>query len=161
MTVLPISNANLAVSIAPVEFEHQPEPLGLGVDRPRLSWVITTATQKWLQSAYELEVFDAAGQRVAGTGRVESDESVLVAWSFAPLRSRERLAVRVRVWGTDSTASDWSAPAWVEAGLLQPSDWTTQFISPDWDEDTSRANPAPLLRREFEVDAGVRQARLY
>jgi len=150
-----------ALTVAPLRFEHLPAALGIGVARPRLSWMVSTTTQNWRQAAYELEAYAADGQGRDQTGRVESGESVLVAWPFAPLAARERLAVRVRVWGTDGTASGWSEPAGVEAGLLAPGDWTARFVAPDWDEDTTRANPGPLLRQEFEVRSGVRQARLY
>src|SRR5436189_13162 len=30
-----------------------------------------------------------------------------------------------------------------------------------WDEDTSRPQPSPMLRREFSVKIGLRKARLY
>ena len=115
----------------------------------------------WRQSAYEIEAYRADGQLSARTGRVESGDSVLVPWPFAPLASREQLLVRVRVWGLDDEPSSWSELVPVEAGLLQPSDWTASFVTPDWDEDTSRPQPAPLLRREFVVRAGVARARLY
>src|SRR5262245_29843546 len=107
-----------ALSVAPVRFEHQPAPLGLGVAQPRLSWVMVAATPNWQQAAYELEASTPDQRERHPTGRVESGESVLVRWPFAPLRSRERRLVRVRVWGADGSASTWSEPAWVEAGLL-------------------------------------------
>jgi alpha-L-rhamnosidase len=34
-------------------------------------------------------------------------------------------------------------------------------VTPDWDEDTSRLQLSPLLRREFVVRPGLRRARLY
>jgi alpha-L-rhamnosidase len=46
-------------------------------------------------------------------------------------------------------------------GLLNPEDWMARFVTPDWDEDTSRPQPCPLLRREFDVRPGVARARLY
>jgi alpha-L-rhamnosidase len=49
----------------------------------------------------------------------------------------------------------------VEAGLLHVEDWSARFVTPDWDEDISKAQPVPLLRQEFEVRGGVRRARLY
>jgi hypothetical protein len=94
------------------------------------------------------------------TGRVESDQSVLVRL-FALLTSRERLSVRVRVWGQDGSVSEWSDSVSIEAGLLSTSDWSARFISPAWDEDTSRVNPSPYLRREFELRTGIKSARLY
>ena len=86
---------------------------------------------------------------------------MLVDWPFAPLASREQRTLRIRVWDADDQPSAWSAPAPIEAGLLAPSDWEARFVTPDWDEDTSKAQPGPLLRHEFEVRAGVTQARLY
>jgi len=154
-----------SVSISAVRFEHYREALGSGVDRPRLSWMVETDSRGWRQAGYEIVCYDAAGntQRVPGsqTGLVESDQSVLVDWPFAPLSSRERVTLRVRVWGTDGQRSAWSEPATVEAGLLHPQDWLARFVTPDWAEDTSRPQPSPMLRREFSISAGLAQARLY
>ncbi|HEY3111405.1 MAG TPA: family 78 glycoside hydrolase catalytic domain, partial [Chloroflexota bacterium] len=145
------------VAIADPCFEHHREPFGVGEPRPRLSWIVETPIPGWHQAAYEI----AANPRRGTTGRVASDQSVLVDWPFRPLGSRERVAVRVRVWGADGSASGWSAPAEVEAGLLDPSDWGARFVAPDWDEDTTRPQPSPLLRRGFELRAPVARARLY
>ena len=149
------------VAIAALSFEHRRETLGIGLPQPRLSWVVETGRRDWLQAGYEIEAVGLDGGVRGQTGLVRSDQSVLVPWPFAPLQSRERLAVRVRVEGADGSTSAWSALAPVEAGLLDPADWSAQFVTPGWDEDTSRAQPAPLLRREFQVRAGLAQARLY
>src|SRR5205807_7591465 len=77
-------------------------------------------------------------------------------------RSRDRRWARVRVGGKgQDEPSPWSDEHQVEAGLLDPGDWTAELISPDRDEDTSLPQPAPLLRREFEVRGEVSSARLY
>ncbi len=144
-----------AESAAPVyrvrdlRFEHLTDALGIGVAAPRLSWIVETPAQGWRQAACAVEAYAPDGALVAATGQVQSDESVLVPWPFAPLCARQRLYVRVRVWAA------------VEAGLLAPADWSARFITPAWDEDSSRAQPAPLLRREFTVRPGVQRARLY
>jgi alpha-L-rhamnosidase len=150
-----------AVSIAAVAFEHRRETLGIGTAQTRLSWVVNTQRQDWFQAGYEIEAVEPDGSLRGRNGLVPSDQSVLVPWPFAPLQSRDRPAVRVRVQGTDGSTSDWSAPYPVEAGLLEPGDWSARFVTPGWEEDTSRPQPCPLLRREFEVRAGMRQARLY
>ena len=148
-------------AVARLRFEHLRDACGIGVAAPRLSWQTTTDIRGWQQEAYEIEAFRADGQRRGMSGLVTSSESVLVAWPFAPLASREEALVRVRVWGSDGSQSAWSEPVVVEAGLLGPDDWGARFISPNWDEDTSTAQPAPLLRREFSVKPRVRRARLY
>jgi alpha-L-rhamnosidase len=115
----------------------------------------------WRQGAYEIEVEGADRQRRGRTGKISSENSVLVAWPFEKLASRERAAVTLRVWGADAACSQWSVPHWIEVGLLDPGDWTARFVTPDWSEDLTQSQPSPLLRREFDVLGPVRQARLY
>jgi alpha-L-rhamnosidase len=149
------------VAIADVRFEHHRNPLGVGESRPRLSWMVGTNVAGWRQAGYEIESYGSDVRILGRTDRVESDQSVLVLWPFPPLLSRERLTVRVRVWGVDAHLSAWSALYPVEAGLLQADDWSAQFITPAWAEDISRPQPCPLVRCEFDVHPGVTRARLY
>jgi alpha-L-rhamnosidase len=143
----------------PVRFEHHTGgAIGIGVASPRLSWQ-TVADGGYEQVAYELEVEREEG--TFSTGRVESPEQVLVAWPDAPLRSRERVAVRVRVFGADSAASPFSEAAIVEAGLLEPADWAAQAVGPAWAEDAETDRRPPLVRRSFTLDGIVARARLY
>ncbi|MCA9950149.1 MAG: hypothetical protein KDE48_10915, partial [Anaerolineales bacterium] len=135
--------------------EHLHTSLGIGTSRPRLSWAVETDSQNWYQKGYEIEIYGANGQLIDQTGQIESDQSVLISWPFAPLSSRQRLSARVRIWGTDGVLSDWSEMMSVEAGLLQSADWQAQFITPAWDEDATKSNPAPYLRREFELREGI------
>jgi alpha-L-rhamnosidase len=148
------------VAVEGVRFEHRADALGVGVAMPRLSWTIVTDTPGWWQSAYEIAVLDGAGEET--TGRIASDQSVLVAWPFEPLSSRQQRTVRVRVWGTgDEEPSAWSAPQTVEAALLHADDWSARFIGPAAPEDTSLPQASPLLRKAFALRGDVRQARLY
>jgi alpha-L-rhamnosidase len=149
------------VTIVDIRFEHRRDAFGIGEAQPRLSWIIATTTAGWRQASYEIEAHGSDGRLRGRTGRVASDQSVLVSWPFAPLSSRERLTVQMRVWGVDGQPSAWSEPAPVEAGLLQADDWTARFVTPDWEEDTSRPQAGPVLRHEFVVRAGVAKARLY
>jgi len=50
-----------------------------------------------------------------------------------------------------------------EMGLLKVDDWKASWITPNLVEDETRSNPAPLLRREFTVNAKKRieKVRLY
>jgi alpha-L-rhamnosidase len=132
------------INVTGVRFEHLREPLGIGVARPRLSWTVETGTPGWRQGGYEVT---ARGVTVA----VESGESVLVAWPFEGLASRQRVTVGVRVRGTDGEWSRW-AEAVVEAGLLDAGDWAARFVSPGDER---------LVGTSFEVDGEVARARLY
>ena len=139
----------MTVTVSPVGFEHHRDALGIGEAAPRLSWIVEAAPTGWAQASYELET--ASGETV----RVHSSESVLVPWPFAELRSRERVRVRVRVTGEDSSVSDWSDWAAVEAGLLEPVDWVARLVTPG-------AGTPALLRHTAELRAKpVRSARVY
>ena len=152
---------NITTAFVQLRIEHLRDALGIGTDHPRLSWTVHTGRQGWYQTAYQIEVYDADGKLRDGTGKIDSDRSILVSWPFEPLSSRERISLRVRVWGNDGNASEWSEAVPLEAGLLSSSDWTARFITPTWDEEITRSNPAPYLRREFELRSGIRSARLY
>jgi alpha-L-rhamnosidase len=144
-----------------VRIEHLRETLGIGMAQPRLSWNIETENENWFQTGYEIEAYDANRKLRGQTGKVESDQSVLVAWPFAQLTSREQLSIRVRVWDKNGNVAEWSELVSLEVGLLSSNDWSAGFISPTWEEDTSRSNPSPYLRREFELRTGIKSARLY
>ena len=149
------------LTVLPVKFEHHQEPFGIGEPQPRLSWRVRTELLNWRQAAYEVEIVPENGPAWS-SGRVESVESVLVAWGAPPLQSRERRTARVRVWGQgDSEPSAWSEDAVVESGLLAPEDWTAQLVRPVLPTPGTGGEPAALLRREFVLDRLVARARLY
>lgn len=145
------------IEITKIQIEHLQSLLGVGVESPRLSWQVTTDIPNWQQAGYEIHLMTADEY----TGRILSDQSVLVDWPFAPLQSRQKNELRVRVWGQDGSKSDWSEAITIEAGLLQSSDWQAQFITPTWEEDLSISNPAPYFRQTFEAHNELASARLY
>ncbi|MFG3289125.1 glycoside hydrolase family 78 protein [Streptomyces sp. NPDC048179] len=143
-----------------VRAEHHREPLGIGDRRPRLSWRTVTDRPGWHQTAYEIRWTD--GRRPPGRARRPSAESVLVPWPGAPLASRSRVEVAVRVWGPDGEdPSPWSAPLVVETGLLDPGDWSARLVSPARPEPPGEPVPAPVLRGRFHLRAPAVSARLY
>ena len=146
-----------------LRFEHHRTALGIGQARPRLSWTTLCDDESWVQREYEIEVSTSA-QRQGVACRTESTDSVLVPWpvNVPALTSGERRFARVRVWGSSSTTpSEWSDWAWVEAGLLEPDDWTARAVSPPLDLQPGPPAGAPLFRRDFVVRAPIAAARLY
>lgn len=142
----------------PVTVEHHRAPLGIGEATPALSWT-TQAPAGWAQQAYEIAV--TRGDDVLHTGRIEGADSVLVPWPIAPLVSRERVDLRVRLWGSETEPSGWSAPTAVEAGLLEPGDWTAVPVGAGWPEDPDAERRPAQVRRAFELADRVVSARLY
>jgi alpha-L-rhamnosidase len=145
---------------APValRFEHHragPPVLGIGTPAPRLSWQLTSAPDDYAQTRYEIEI--RRGDRTE-THAAASGEQILVPWPGAPLTAREEAEVRVRV-GDPATWSEWSAPALVEAGLLEAADWTARFVSPR--DIAALDQPAPLLSATIDLPGEITRARLY
>lgn len=146
------------ITVDAVTIEHLREPIGIGVSRPRLSWITRSKTPGWEQSAYEIEI---GAETTFSTGRVDSTEQVLVEWPDRPLRSRESRTVRVRVWGPDSTApSEWSDPTVVEAGILDERLWQATMVSPTPPTSDEGCQPAFLLRGEADLPEGIVSARI-
>lgn len=158
--------------ISKPSFEHHYNGIGVGKARPRVSWHFDTYEETlcdWYQTAYELEI-TILPTNTTNTYKVQSDQSVLVAWPGDDLDSRSRAKVRVRCYGQRDDKMDkvlataWSPEAIVETGHLHPEDWTASFIT-----SSSRIGPEEPLqplrfRREFNLPMGtirIVQARLY
>ncbi|WP_110590142.1 glycoside hydrolase family 78 protein [Microbacterium suaedae] len=138
-------------------FEHHDDAIGIGESAPRLSWRID-ATPGWRQVEWQAEAARGGSVETAnGTGA----EQVLVAWPFAPLVSRERAEVRIRVRGGDGEWSSWGELASVEAGLLEPGDWSARPVGASWHEEVGTERRPALVRRAFTLPSGAVRARLY
>ena len=139
--------------------EHLDDPLGLHVTAPRLSWRLPAGSVA--QTAYRIRTDNGWD-----SGPVAGDQTLLVPYAGPPLRSRERVTWRVKVWtetGDSSVGeSDWSAPAWFELGLLDATDWQAEWVEPAEESDRPPGErPAVLLRTTFVVDRPITAARLY
>jgi len=145
--------------------EYQINPLGIDVPQPRLSWQMQSEQRGARQTAYQIlvaatEAGLAGGELWWDSGKVETEQSTQVVYLGPALAAGQRVYWKVRVWNEAGQAVD-SAPAWWETGLLNSANWQTDWITPDWDEDSSRSQPAPLLRRSFNADGNLVSARIY
>ncbi len=148
-----------AVIVDTPRIEHHRDPFGIGEPSPRLSWVIESAEPGWVQAAYRVGIERPGATRLY---EVRGAEQVLVPWPDEPLRSRERVTVRVWVQGRDGAWSEPSSPAVVEAGLLEASDWIARPIGALRPEDPHSDQRRPsLVRTTFTARAGLVRARLY
>ncbi len=147
--------------------EYHLNPIGIDVTSPRLSWQIVTDRSGYLQSAFEIKVSSSeAGLKntknlIWSSGKVASDQSVNVEYTGAGLQPMQRYFWQVRVWDNDGKPSDWSAPAFWEMGMLQPSQWSASWITSPSEKDNAAAQPAHFFRKEFATAKPIQSARLY
>ncbi|WP_405392806.1 glycoside hydrolase family 78 protein [Streptomyces sp. NBC_01102] len=163
--------------------EYVRHPLGLDTPRPRLSWPMASDRPGMRQTAYQLRVATSpdrlAKPDVWDSGKVVSEQSVLVPYAGPEPASRTRYHWSVRVWDAAGRASAWSEPSWWETGLLADSDWTAGWIGAPaaltgtpalddaswiWFPEGDPAASAPAATRWFrgrvDIPAGVTRARL-
>jgi alpha-L-rhamnosidase len=142
---------------------YRTDPLGIDLPNPALSWELGSDRRGVRQTAYQVIVVDAdTGEGLWDTGRVESAQSAHVPYVGAPLRSRQRVTWRVRIWDEQGGMVA-SAPAGWEMGLLGRDDWqeTARWIGGPLRGGPRTLAPSPYLRKAFDIGAPVVKARLY
>lgn len=179
----PAGAAAEALRVGRPTAEYVRQPLGLGPERPRLSWPLAATGAGRTQSAYQVRV--ALSERalekpdVWDSGKVVSGQSLHVTYGGPALRSRTRYHWSVRVWDGEGKVSAWSAPTWWETGLTDPADWSARWVGAPaalvgapalddaswiWFPEGDPASSAPAatrwFRSAFEVPEGVTRARL-
>ncbi|MFD3456231.1 family 78 glycoside hydrolase catalytic domain [Streptomyces sp. NPDC058691] len=167
-----------ALTVSGLEVEHQVQPLGVDVPRPRLSWQVApghgaAGRAPVGQAAYEVEVSTSPGGRgkVWDSGRVRSSRSFDVVYDGPALASRSRYYWRVRVWDGSGKASPWSGEARFETAFVDPDDFHGTWIGAHdkapalrlddanwiWYPEGDPADSAPAgtryMRRTFDVPA--------
>ncbi len=148
--------------------EYKVDPVGIDVRKPRLSWELVSADKGVMQTSYEVRVAGSEAELVKGkvvwdSGTQPSDASIQVEYGGPALASGRVYYWQVRVADNHGHSSEWSKTARWEMGLLDAGDWKGKWITPGLAEDETKSNPAPMMRREFLVNAKkkVERARLY
>lgn len=137
---------------------------------PKLGWRFKSSGPK-MQSAYRILVASTLANLfsdkadVWDSGRVDSGNSIDIHYHGRPLKSREHLFWKVKVWDDNGRDGKWSRPACFRMGLLDGSDWQAEWIGVDM-EPYAQIRYAKVyapfyLRKEFVVGEDLTQATLY
>ena len=158
--------AQTPLAVKNLRCEYKVDPAGIDVRKPRLSWQLESSERGVMQTSYEVRVAGseeqlAKGKPIWGSGKQTSDASIQVEYGGPALESGKVYYWQVRVADNQGHLTAWSKTAHWEMGLLEPVDWKAKWITPNLEEDETKSNPAPMLRREFSVKKKVERARLY
>jgi len=143
--------------------EYRTNPLGIDVQKPRMSWKVGSLTENMMQTAYEIKVTDQSpkGKLLWASGKVTSDQSVNVVYEGPALKSMQRAYWQVRIWDNKGKATAWSAPAWWEMGILEADSWKASWISMENETEAKGSKPSHYFRKDFAAAKTVKSARVY
>ncbi|MDD4869613.1 MAG: family 78 glycoside hydrolase catalytic domain [Kiritimatiellae bacterium] len=155
------ANAGLfsSTSVPPqrLRCEYLENPLGIDVEKPRLSWIIddcrlpnadlkseiinlkSKMPRDIRQTAYQILVASSLDLLAKNSGdlwdsgKVESDKTSQIEYAGKLLQSRQQCYWKIKVWTSSiqnpkSRASEWSNSASWEMGLLKAKDWKARWI---------------------------------
>jgi len=156
----PVAFAQSALVPEGLRTEYLADPLGIDVEQPRLSWILTSARSGEKQTAYQILVVSSPANLAKDAGdlwdskKVNSAATTQVTYAGRPLTSRMRAWWKVRAWDAQGRPGPWSKPATWSMGLLRDSDWEASFIG--------GAAPAfPWLRKTLTLKQKPRQATAF
>ncbi|MDG3581210.1 alpha-L-rhamnosidase [Galbibacter pacificus] len=140
--------------------ENRVNPLGIDNLRPKLTWVLSSGEKSKTQSAYQIQVSnDRTGfnnDLIWDSDKVTSNQSVRIMYQGPEMKSLKKYYWRVRVWDEKGKVSKWSNVAFWQMGILNKTDWKSQWISAGYLEDSLR--PSPALRSEFKIQKKIENA---
>ena len=157
--------------------EYLPNPLGLDISNPRLSWILESKEKNQQQTSYQILV--ASDPKILkedkgdlwDSGKVDSDSSIHIEYNGSPLKSNMNCYWKVRVWNKEYEPSDWAEPAMWSTGLLDPDDWEAKWIGEPRRKlpigklnkyfRKKRIDPSPLIRKSFNLKGKVKRVILY
>lgn len=148
------------VKVQQLRTENLVNPIGIDAPQPRFNWQLVSATRNTMQSAYEIIVTTSSNKTVWKSGKVESDSSVNVIYKGDALSSNTKYKWKVRVWDNFGKTSAWSENASFQTALFSPAEWTAQWITPGYKEDTIM-RPSPYFRKEFSTTKKIQNATAY
>ncbi|OUS70991.1 alpha-rhamnosidase [Pseudoalteromonas sp. A601] len=109
--------------------ESKASPLNVHNTNPRLSWHSNIRNQSHYQVQVSLDSQFSSKALLWDSGKVQSKQSLNIAYQGAKLNTNDEVYWRVRVWQPDTEhASQWSKASKWEMGLLEQSDWQAKWL---------------------------------
>ncbi|MBR2808383.1 MAG: family 78 glycoside hydrolase catalytic domain [Oscillospiraceae bacterium] len=136
--------------------EYKSEPLGMDCVQPRFSWKLDSERNDTFQTAYRLTV--NGGDLSYDSGRVESEQSVLIEYLGPAFAPRTAYAFEVTVWTNQGESA--SASSRFETGRLSYKEFeaNAKWITHGFEADNTAC---PVFVKSFEAKEGMKSVRLY
>lgn len=140
---------------------------------PRFTWRVDTKERGQSQTAYQILVASSALKLVGHQGDLwDSGKTAVsrlphVRYDGEDLDVGGRYFWKIRAWDAQGKVTGWSELSTFEVAPRTPDDWKgAQWIDdgkalPEKAEDFYKNDPAPLLRRDFEITKPITRARLH
>jgi alpha-L-rhamnosidase len=135
------------VAIYETLLNHQINPIGIDDENPVFSWKLKSERRKRYQKAYQIIVWNENSTDTCwNSGKVISDNNILVKYLGQPLKPVSLYKWKVRIWDNDGKTSYWSEEQYFLTGLFCEDDWKAEWISsPD-------SVYSPVFIKEFSID---------
>lgn len=152
------------ITVAEILLENRVNPLGIETLKPDFTWKLQSSGRNIKQIAYQIQVTTNAADFekniIWDSKKVDSDQSVHVAYKGGDLESSKKYYWRVKVWDNKKNNSKWSGIGFWQMGLLKPSDWKAKWIGIGYEEDTLKRE-SPSFRNAFKVDKKIKSATAF
>ncbi len=146
------------------------------------SWKLASSEKKVVQTAYQIQVSEQNNfaNQVWDSGKIRSEKSILVDYAGMELHPGQTYFWRVKTWDNYGNETSWSMIKTFTTGIFAKSDWSgAQWIAYDklpeekrivpgihlpgksWRGKDQGSHKLPLLRKEFEVKEGLKQALVF
>jgi len=129
-----ISACDAALISTSPRCEYLTDPRGVATLQPRLSWVVESTQRGEKQTAYQILVASTPALLAQDkgdlwdTGKVQSDETIQIAYAGSKLASRSQCYWKVRSWDKEGQPGAWTKPASWTIGLMEATDWAAKWI---------------------------------
>ena len=162
--------SKVGMQITNLKVESAVNPIGIDVLLPRFSWQIKSQHKGAAQTAYQIIVassLESVQNNQADlwdSGKISSEETLLVQYAGKQLVSKQQCYWKVRVWDEGGVESEWSTMSSWSMGLLNADDWKAQWIGLEkamgTDDITSVFTrlSARMLRKEVSIKKEVKHA---
>ncbi len=141
------SQNNSNVTIYETSLDQQINPIGIDTEKPAFSWKLKSESRQKYQTAYQIVVWSENTKDTCwNTGKVISDNNILVKYAGKLLKSVNAYKWKVQIWDNNGKISSWSKENHFSMGLLSENDWQADWISsPD-------SVYSPVFLKEFRID---------